>query len=391
MPIFRYQGYKQDGSYIAGTIEADGHKDAVLKVRTNGVFPKEVSETVPFKKKIFQWQNPAARLPDLTRHLATMLCSGVPLIDAVSSSAAEQKGIWKGILIDMKDRLSSGSTFARAAQAYPDIFPEFYTSIIGAGENSGRLPEVLSKLADFTEAQSTLKNKVQSALIYPVFMVLVSIFIISFLFTFVVPKITRLFEDTSAALPLITVVLIWISNVLHSYWWLIMILTAGAVFLYRWLIRHRKELVDALLLKLPFGALKSLYTARFSMAMSFLLAGGVPILSALRLSSKTPGNTVLEKQIIEAQNRVSQGAKLSTSLEGFSPTFLQLLSTGEQSGQLAQVLERAAASYEADFDKKLQRAVSLLEPILILFMGLVVGFIVIAVLLPVFELNQLIK
>jgi general secretion pathway protein F len=131
--------------------------------------------------------------------------------------------------------------------------------------------------------------------------------------------------------------------------------------------------------------------ARFSMTMSFLLSGGIPILSALQLTARVTGNAVLENKIMTAQNLVSQGVKLSTSLEGFPPTFLQIISTGEKSGQLAKVLERAAISYEAEFDKKLQRIISLLEPILILFMGLIVGFIVIAVLLPIFELNQLIK
>lgn len=391
MPIFKYQGYKQDGSEIKGTVEADGQKDASIKIKAIGVLPKEITEAIFFKKKILQWKRLPSLLPDITRSLSTMLSSEVPLIEAVGAIASEQKGQWKGILTDIKDRLSAGATLARATQAYPLIFPDFYTSMVAAGENSGRLTEVLSKLADFLEAQTSIRNKVQTSLIYPLFMAFVSILILSFLFTFVVPKITKIFEETAAALPLITVILIWVSTAFRKFWWLLLLLAAGAVVFYQWFKKTKREKIDLILLKLPFGTLQSLYMARFSMTMSFLLSGGIPILSALQLTAKVTGNAVLENKIMAAQNLVSQGAKLSTSLEGFPPTFLQIISTGEKSGQLAEVLERAAISYEAEFDKKLQRVVSLLEPILILFMGLIVGFIVIAVLLPIFELNQLIK
>jgi general secretion pathway protein F len=391
MPIFKYQGYRDDGSEIKGSIEADGQKDAALKIKATGIFPKEINESSFFKKKLFTWKPLHYNLPDITRSLATMLSAGVPLIEAVGAAGDEQKGQWRGVMIDIKERLSSGATLARATQVYPAIFPEFFTSIVSAGENSGRLPEVLSKLADFLEAQASLKNKVQTSLIYPLFMGFVSIIILSFLFIFVVPKITKIFEETSAALPVITVLLIWVSNMFHRFWWLLLILAVGGVVLYRWLNNNKKEIIDSVLLRLPFKTLQSLYTARFSMTMSFLLSGGVPILGALKLSAKATGNSVLEDKIITAQNRVSQGAKLSVSLEGFSQTFLQILSTGEKSGQLAEVLEKAAISYEKEFDKKLQRAVGLLEPLLILFMGAVVGFIVVAILLPIFELNQLIK
>lgn len=391
MPIFKYRGYKQDGSEIEGTIEADGQKDAVIKIKAIGIFPKKITEAIFFKKKILHWKRLPSLLPDITRSLSTLLSSGVPLIEAVGAMASEQKGQWKGILIDIKDRLLAGATLARATQAYPLIFPEFYTSMIAVGENSGKLTEVLSKLADFLESQTSIKNKVQTSLIYPIFMAFVSILILSFLFAFVVPKITKIFEETSATLPFITIMLIWINTAFHKFWWLLLLLTAGAVVFYQWLKKTKREIIDLILLKLPFGTSQSLYMSRFSMTMSFLLSGGIPMLSALQLTAKVTGNTVLENKIMSAQNLVSQGAKLSTSLEGFPPTFLQIISTGEKSGQLAGVLKKAAISYEAEFDKKLQRAISLLEPILILFMGLIVGFIVIAVLLPIFELNQLIK
>lgn len=391
MPVFTYQGYKNDGSAAKGTVEADGQRDAVIKIKAIGVFPKEITEAVFLKKKLFSWKRLPSILPDITRNLSTLLSSGVPLTEAVGTIASEQKGQWKNILIDIKDRLSAGATLAKATQAYPSIFPEFYTGMVSAGENSGRLTEVLSKLADFLETQNSIKNKAQTALIYPLLMAVISVIIISFLFAFVVPKITKMFESTSAALPLITVILLWISTAFHKFWWLLLLLASGALVFYQWLRKTKKEIIDSILLKSPFGILQSLYMARFSLTMSYLLSGGLPILNVMQISSGATGNTVLEKRIRTARNLVSQGARLSTSLEGFPPIFLQMISTGEDSGKLAESLKRTALSYEAEFDRKLQRAVSLLEPILILVMGFIVAFIVIAILLPILELNQLIK
>lgn len=391
MPVFTYQGYKNDGSAAKGTVEANGQRDAVIKIKAIGVFPKEITEAVFLKKKLFSWKRLPSILPDITRNLSTLLSSGVPLTEAVGTIASEQKGQWKNILIDIKDRLSAGATLAKATQAYPSIFPEFYTGMVSAGENSGRLTEVLSKLADFLETQNSIKNKAQTALIYPLLMAVISVIIISFLFAFVVPKITKMFESTSAALPLITVILLWISTAFHKFWWLLLLLASGALVFYQWLRKTKKEIIDSILLKSPFGILQSLYMARFSLTMSYLLSGGLPILNVMQISSGATGNTVLEKRIRTARNLVSQGARLSTSLEGFPPIFLQMISTGEDSGKLAESLKRTALSYEAEFDRKLQRAVSLLEPILILVMGFIVAFIVIAILLPILELNQLIK
>ncbi|MBS1111875.1 MAG: ral secretion pathway protein [Nitrospirae bacterium] len=390
MPIFKYRGYNQNGAEIDGLIEADGQRDAAIKIKAGGVLPREITENF-FARKRFSFNRPSPFvLSAITRSLSVLLSSGVPLTDAINSISSEQKGVWKGILTEIKEELAGGSTLARAMQAHV-VFPEFYTGMIAAGEKSGKLTDVLLKLADYLEREANTKNKVKTALIYPIFMASVSILIVSFLFTFVIPKITRIFEGTSASLPFITVILIWITAAFQKFWWLFLSLIAGAVILFRKTIKTKKEIIDSLLLKDPTGILMSLYMLRFSMTMSFLLSGGLQILSAMKLTSKATGNVVLEKKIISAQELVTQGARLSASLEGFPPTLLQIISTGEQTGRLPEVLNNTAASYEAEFDRRLQRAVGLLEPVLILIMGLIVGFIVLAVLLPIFELNQLIK
>ncbi len=391
MPVFKYRGYNQTGSEIAGTIEADGRRDAALKIKASGILPKDINQSGIDLRKSFLKRSSPINLSTVTRSLSTSLSAGVPLVDALGAIAQEQKGVWGSFLIDIKDQVTAGASLTKAMQAHKDIFPEFYTGMVSAGESSGKLPEVLMKLADFLETDTKVKNKVQTALIYPIFMASVSIIVVTFLFIFVVPKITRIFENTSAALPLITVIMIWISNIFQKFWWLILLAFAGITLLYRKAKESKKELIDSLLLKDPSGILMSLYMMRFSMTMSFLLSGGLPILRAMRLTSRAIGNIRLKNRILAAEESVSHGARLSSSLEEFPPTLLQIISTGEQTGKLPEVLSRISDSYESEFDRKLQRLIGLLEPSLILLMGLVVGFIVIAVLLPIFELNQLIK
>ncbi len=389
MPVFKYRGYDHQGLKTEGVIEADGQRDAALKIKTKGILPKEITEVVPGRRRIFFKKLSPLVLAGITRRLSTLLSSGVPLIDAFSALSSEQKGDWRNILLDIKEGLAGGASLARAMQAHPSVFPDFYTGMISAGENSGKLTDVLLKLADFLESDINLKNKIKTALIYPAFMACVSIAIVLFLFTFVIPKITKIFEESSASLPLITIILIWISAALKNFWWLLLALAAGGVILFRRIRKTRKDLIDSILLKDPTGVLMGLYMLRFTMTMGFLLSGGLPILKAMQLTSKATGNTVLEKKILAAQELVSQGARLSSSLEGFPPTLLQIIATGEQTGRLPEVLKRTADSYESEFDRKLQAGISILEPSLILAMGLIVGFIVLAVLLPIFELNQM--
>lgn len=390
MPIFRYKGYSSDGSETAGIIEADGQRDAALRIRSKGIFPKEIHESSSRKNKYVIRRPSRFALSIITRRLSLLLSSGVQLIEAIGSISIEQKGIWKDILQDIKERVAGGATLARAMQEH-SIFPTFFTAMIAAGESSGELTGVLLKLADYIEAEESTKSKVQTALIYPLFMASASVLIVFFLFTFVIPKITGIFEGTSAPLPFITVLLITISASFQKYWWIILALGIATIFIVKNISARNRELIDALFLKEPTGILMSLYMLRFSTAMSFLLSGGLPILPSLQLTSKTTGNRRLEHMILSAKDHVSHGAKLSASLEGFPLTVLQIIATGEQTGQLANVLKKTAETYEEEFNRKLQRAIGLLEPLLILFMGGIVGFIVLAILLPIFEINQLIR
>ncbi len=391
MPIFRYRGYTADGRDVSGSIEASGMNDAMLRVRAEGVFPSEVIESrITGKKRLFQ-RTEESFLPGMTRQLSILLSSGVPLMDALQSLSAERRGFYMEMLIAIKEKVAGGSSLSKALEDFGRVFPEFYINMVHSGEQSGTLDRVLMRLADFLEGRNTVRARVRSSMIYPALMMGVSIVILSFLFTFVIPKIVKIFHDTKATLPLITQFLIIVSNVFVNYWWVLAGLAGGAVISLRKLFTSHRLFVDRILLKLPGNMVQSLYYYRFARNLGFLLEGGLPMLRALSLSAKSMGNMVLEQSVLNAERRVAEGQSLSSTLEGFPPVFLRLIATGEKSGRLPETLSRAAQSYEEEFNRKVNGAVSLFEPVMILVMGLVVLFIVLAVLLPMFQLNQLIK
>lgn len=391
MPIFKYKGYSPEGREILGSVEASSVNEAIFKVRAEGIFPADVSDAGSKIKKGFFQRSNTLFLQDFTRQLSILLTAGVPLADALKSISSESRGYYKDILIAVKDRISAGASLQRALQEFSDIFPDFYTNMIQAGEQSGNLAKVTVRLADYIETQNSIRSRVRSSMAYPILMMSVCIIVLSFLFTFVIPKIVKIFADTKSALPFITQVLIFISNLFVNYWWIILSIVLASYFLLKKAIKKHRLFLDSLILKLPGNLLQSLYYSRFSRTLAFLLEGGVPILKALLISSRSTGNRALEQLIMSAEEKVSEGKKLSASLEGFPPIFIQLISVGEKSGSLAESLKKAADSYDMEFNRRITRAVAILEPAMILGMGVVVCFIVLAVLLPIFQLNQLIK
>ena len=391
MPIFEYKGYRPDGSQTSGTVEAEGLQDAVLSIKALGVYPRDVNEYTQKEKGWFANRYDQTLLPYITRQLSTLIASGVPLIDSLRALSEESTGVWKGLLVGIRDRVSGGASLSRAMDDYPGVFPEFFVNMVAAGEQSGTVDKILVRLADFLEKQTAIRSKVRAAMVYPIFMSSVGIIVMSFLFTFVVPKIVKIFENARAALPLVTVILITVSNLFVHYWWA-MIIAAFACFLgARDLRRRNRRFVDAIKLRLPGNVMQSLYFGRFTRTLGFLLEGGLPMLRSLELSARSIGNIVLQERILRAAQMVAEGGRLSSSLEGFPSVLLQLISTGERSGTLAEILSKTANSYEEEFERRVQKALSLLEPVMILLMGLIVGFIVFAVLLPMFQLNQLVK
>ena len=391
MPIFQYKGYAADGTEVRGSIDAPGLRDAISQVKAKKVLPTDVVESVRKKKKgIFRGRDETF-LPNMTRQLSILISSGVPLMEALQSLSDEYQGYYREILIAIKEQLSGGASFCKALQEYSHIFSGYYIHMIQAGEASGALDIVLVKLADFLEHQSVVRSKIRSSMIYPILMAGVSLIVLSFLFTFVIPKLVRIFADTKSTLPLITIILIFISNAFVKYWWAIIGILVVVVMSIRKYISKNKEKVDRFVLKLPGGIVQSLYYARFARSMEVLISGGLPVLAALKLSAAAIGNRALEANLHYAGEKVAEGQTIASSLKDFPSVFVQLVATGEKTGKLAETLKKAASSYEEEFIRKVDRTVSIFEPVMIIFMALIVCFIVLAVLLPIFQLNQLVK
>ncbi|UCG79184.1 MAG: type II secretion system F family protein [Nitrospirota bacterium] len=389
MPIYKYIGFNSNGVEEKGVIEADGLKDAVGRLKKSGILPKDIRSRSEGKRSRFFVRDRSDKVAQITRQLSVLISSGVSVNDSLRSMSDENSGFWQSLLIDLKDSIASGAGLSRSMEAYPDIFPEYYISMVNAGETGGMLDEVLLNLADYLEKDISIRSKVKNAMVYPLFMLSVGIIVMSFVLTFVVPKIVSIFESSKASLPLITKILIGISSFFNGYWWLIIMAIVIAYFVINKIMRDRPGVFDPLLMHIP--VIKSLYIARFTRIFGFLLNGGIPLIRSLDMAARATGNRVLKEMLTSASGKISEGAGIASSLKGLPPVLRQMIATGERSGELSGLLDRAADSYEEDFSKKVKVALSVMEPAMIVIMGLVVGFIVFAVLLPIFEMNQLIR
>jgi len=402
MPTFHYKAYSAKGASLSGVIEAESERQAVSQLKGRGLLPRDVHEegavgsprSFTFKRSVS-----TADLSLFTRRLATLTSSAVPLFEAMGSlHEQEESGKLKQVLARVRERISEGASLSRAFAADPNVFGESYVSMVAAGEAGGALDVVLERLADFLEEQEEVRNRVTSALVYPILMVLVGGGVMTFLLTVVIPKIVVIFEDSQAALPLLTIGLIKLSHFLRGWWWIPSGMALAAVPLYRKAMQRDglRMKRDALLLRLPLagGMLQRLILSRFARVLGLLLSSGVPIIRALEITSEVLVNRVYRVFLRGVMEEVAQGGSLSVSLRRsplFPPLLVHLVGVGEKGGTLEAMLLKAGVAYEREFSSRLARLMGLLEPLLVLAMGLAVGIVVMAVLLPIFEMNQLIK
>ena len=401
MPLFEYAGFDARGRKVAGTIEGAGRKAVSQALREQGVFPTELQEAALLRKPGLlrfgrRRRVPAAELAAATRQMATLLAAGLAIDDALATvvEQADQQ-LLSRTLARLREDVRQGEALHAALAKHPGVFPALYVSIVQVGEDSGTLDQAMHRLADFLEAQARIRARVQAALAYPVLMAFVGIGVLVFLFAFVVPKITRMLEEMGQALPWPTLVLIKLTDFLAGYWWLLAILVAGALFA---LSRYRQTeagrlRLDRLQLKAPlFGQLLLLIiTARLARTLATLLSNGVPLLKALGITRSLVSNRLLRQALETATQRVQEGGSLAVALREsalFPPMLAQLTAAGEKSGQLEEMLFRVADSYEHQTDLSITGMLSLLEPVMILVMGCLVGFVVLAILLPIFEASQ---
>jgi len=401
VPRFDYSGFNAGGRKVTGVTEAAGKRAALQKLRTEGIFATDLREESAAPKRRLATLRlggavPTGELASATRQMATLLGAGLPLDEVLASVAAqlEHHGLVRA-LGRVREEVIQGESLHTALGRHAGIFPVLYVNMVQVGESSGSLDQVLQRLADFLEDQARLKSRIRSAMAYPVLMALIGTGVLFFLFAFVVPKVTRMLEDLDRALPLPTLLLIRGSDFLGAWWWLLLILLALAAFaLHRYRGSEEGRLrLDRLALTAPlFGKLNlQIATARLTRTLSTLLHSGVPMLTALDICGNLMQNRVLRRAIADTIIAVREGEGLAAPLKRsgvFPPMVAQMAAVGEKSGEMESMLLRVSDAYEHQVEMSISGLLSLLEPVMILVMGSVVGFIVMAILLPIFEASQ---
>ncbi|KTD50696.1 GspF family T2SS innner membrane protein variant LspF [Legionella quateirensis] len=399
MGAYQYQALKKNGSANKGVIEADSERHARQLLREQGLIPTQVQTLAQQRTGNTKGKISAADLSLLTRQLATLLAAGIPVEESLRGvSEQTEKDKVRELIIGIRAKVLEGYGLAQAMSYYPNAFPELYRATVGSGEQTGRLDLVLEKLADYTENQQQTRQKVQQALIYPILMILVSTAIISFLLTFVVPKIIEVFTSSGQTLPGMTELLIRISDYIKSYglYTLVALILLFAGFKKSLNNIKIKTAWHRFLLKLPIVSylVKTINVARYIHTFGILFAAGVSVLETMRVSASLVTNVVMRQSFDTATLRVREGSGISEALKEthyISPMAIHLIASGEKSGQLSNMMERAATHLDNEVKRLIDTSLTLLEPLVILFMGAVVLFIVLATLLPIFSMEQLVS
>ena len=404
MGAFEYVAMDQAGKQSKGLLEGDTPKHVRQILRDRNLFPVSVTEVAQRearRQRTFSLRKgiSSSELALITRQLASLSQSGLPLEEALLA-VAQQNDLprTKSILLGVRAKVMEGHTLADGFSEFPQAFPELYRATVAAGEQSGHLDVVLERLADYTEARQELRQRITNALVYPIALVIMAVAIISFMLATVVPKIVGVFENTSAELPALTTGLIATSDFLRDYWPLVLIGAAVVGWLTWWVLQKEgpRRRYHAGLLRMPIvGRLtRGVNTARFTRTLSILAGSGVPILEALKISAEVIENIPMRDAVTEATLRVREGASISKSLAAsklFPPMMIHLVSSGEAGGRLEEMLGRSAAGQEREVDGLIAALLGILQPLLIVAMGAIVLTIVLAILLPIFEINNLIQ
>ncbi|MCD6460689.1 type II secretion system F family protein [bacterium] len=412
MPKFKYVAMSSQGKEVAGTIESESTTVAIGHLREKGLYPTSVTlekrnaktsstskknSFMSMEIKIFTPKRVKSSLLSLfTRQLATLIDAGLPLLRSLTVLKDQQKaGCLKNTLDDVAVSVESGASFSEALAKFPKVFSQLYINMIKAGEAGGVLEIVLNRLAEFAEKSEKLKKRIKSAMVYPAFVISVAIIVLAFLVTFIVPKFAEMFDDLDLQLPWMTSFLITISDVCKKQWYLPISGVMAFIILLK-LIRRTKKgkyIIDKLLLNFPvIGTLiRKIAIARFTRTLGTLITSGVPILQSLVIVKDTAGNEVVSYAVEKIHDSIREGESIVEPLKVskvFPPMVISMIEVGEETGALAEMLIKIADNYDEDVDAAVEGLTSLLEPFLIVFLAVVVGFIVIAMFLPLISLLQ---
>lgn len=403
MGAFEYTALDAQGRERTGVLEGDASRQIRQQLREQGLTPISVEAVqqreARSKKSIFARRISATDLALITRQWATLVRSGLPIDEALTTvSRQSEKPRLKSMMAAVRSRVMEGHTLAVALADFPNVFSDLFRSTVSAGEQSGHLEVVLERLADYTEARQALSQKIMLALIYPAILTVVAITVVAFLMAVVVPQVIGVFDNTGAELPWATIMLIGLSDFLQKYGILLLILFFSTIGLLMYLYRFEnfRRKVHKVLLSMPVirRLVKGIETARFARTCSILVASGVPVLDGMRISAQVMTNIPMREAVDEAAKRVREGSGIHRALDAcgyFPPMMVNLIASGEASGNLEEMLERSATGQEREVETLISGVMGLFEPLLIVGMGGIVLFIVIAILLPIFNMNQLIQ
>lgn len=402
MPVFEYKGLNKAGKSVKNTIDADNIKTARARLKKDGVYVTEIldkSKAMAAKsrgKKSTGGKVSIQDLANLTRQLSTLLKANIPLVDSLIAVADQMENpVLRDTINDVKNQVNEGSTLNKAMAKYPNVFSNIYITMCEAGEATGTLDIILVRLAEFTEAQNELMAKVRSAILYPIIMTVFLLGMLSVIFIFVVPKMTAIFESAEMELPWYTELVIAMSGFFVEWWFLIV----GLVIVAYTLFRNWKSTPsgsrrwDQIVLKLPLvGRLsRMIAVSRFARTLSTLLAGGVAMLQAMDIVRNVVGNAVLAEAIDEARNNIREGESIAAPLKRsgqFFPIVIHMIAIGEKTGDLEQMLTQVSNSFDFQVDTEIEGLTSALGPLLIVIMGVLIGSIVFAIMVPIFEMSQ---
>lgn len=412
MPVYQYRGYRSDGGAAAGIIDAESVKVARLKLRKDGVFPTDVVEQNQtggrhLTRDLLSTGGPrghsavlsATDLAMLTRQFATLLVAGLPIVDALGVLIDQmEKKPAKALLADVREQVRGGKALSHALGFYEKDFSPIYVHMVKAGEASGALDQILFRLAEFLEKQQALRNKVTNAILYPALMLVVGVGVLFFLMTFVVPKITAVFTSMKQALPFPTVVLMSISQFCSTYWPVMVLAVIGGGMMIRRYTQTEagRILADRLVLRIPLigDVARMVSISRLTGTLATMLSSGVQLLDALDVSKRVMNNRILEEAVEGARQNIREGETIADPLKrsGQFPSLVtHMIAVGERSGEMEEMLRRIGQIYDGEVERVITRFTALLEPIMILVMGVIVFFIVVAILLPIFEMGQMVR
>jgi general secretion pathway protein F len=408
MAVFAYRGLSTDGRSVSGVIDADSARAAREKLRSTGIFPTDINEERAASSRAGQPRDwtlfhrramPASDLALLSRQLGSLLGAGVQLVDALGAlSQQAARANVKRMLSQVRERVREGMPLADALAAHPETFSELYVGMVRAGEQAAALEAVLERLAEYSERQSEFIAKVRGALTYPIIMICVGTAIMGFLVTYVVPQVATIFQQQHAALPIATQLLIGFSSFVTTYWlWILLVLAAIFAGIAFGLSTPRgKRLYDTSVLKLPFlgDTMIRIICARFSRTLATLLSAGVQLLPSMDAVRAVVTNGLIRDAIEKSREEIREGHGMGQTLSQsglFPPLLIEMIRVGERSGELEQMLERVADNYEREVSHSLSQVTTIMEPVLTVMMAAVIVFMMLAVLMPIFQLNQIMQ